>query len=92
MSVSFKPLSDRILVEPAPVEQKTKSGIIIPDSAKNKSSKGVVVSVGPGKKDESMTLKPGDLVLYDQYAGSELKLEDKMYLIMKQSDVLGIVQ
>ena len=90
MSVKFKPLADRVLVEPAPVEQKTTSGIIIPDTAKEKPLKGTVVAVGPGKKDESMTVKVGDAVLYGQYSGTELKIENGEYLIMKESDIYGI--
>ena len=68
MSVKFKPLADRVLIQPAPAEQKTTSGIIIPDTAKEKPLKGTVVAVGPGKKDESMTVKVGDAVLYGQYS------------------------
>ena len=90
MSVKFKPLADRVLVKPAPAEQKTTSGIIIPDTAKEKPLKGTVVAVGPGKKDESMTVKVGDAVLYGQYSGTELKIENGEYLIMKESDIYGI--
>ena len=90
MSVKFKPLADRVLVEPAPAEQKTTSGIIIPDTAKEKPLKGTVVAVGPGKKGESMTVKVGDAVLYGQYSGTELKIENGEYLIMKESDIYGI--
>jgi len=91
MSVSFKPLADRVLVEPAPAEEKTASGIIIPDTAKEKPLKGSVVAVGSGKKDEPMALKVGDQVLYGQYAGTELKLDGTTYLIMRESDVYGIL-
>ena len=90
MALKFKPLADRVLVEPAPAEQKTTSGIIIPDTAKEKPLKGIVVDVGPGKNDESMTVKVGDAVLYGQYSGTELKLENGEYLIMKESDIYGI--
>jgi chaperonin GroES len=90
MSVKFKPLADRVLVQPAPAEQKTTSGIIIPDTAKEKPLKGTVVAVGPGKKDESMTVKVGDAVLYGQYSGTELKIENGEFLIMKESDIYGI--
>ncbi|MFM1893321.1 MAG: co-chaperone GroES [Flavobacteriales bacterium] len=90
MSVNFKPLADRVLVEPAPAEQKTASGIIIPDTAKEKPLKGKVISVGAGKKDEPMILKPGDDVLYGQYSGTEIKLEGKTYLIMRESDIYGV--
>lgn len=90
MSVNFKPLADRVLVEPAPAEQKTASGIIIPDTAKEKPLKGKVISVGAGKKDEPMTLKAGDDVLYGQYSGTEIKLDGKTYLIMRESDIYGV--
>ena len=90
MSVKFKPLADRVLIQPAPAEQKTTSGIIIPDTAKKKPLKGTVVAVGPGKKDESMTVKVGDAVLYGQYSGTELKIENGEFLIMKESDIYGI--
>ncbi len=90
MSVKFKPLADRVLIEAAPAELKTASGIIIPDTAKEKPLQGNVVAVGPGKTDEPMTLKKGDTVLYGQYAGTEIKLDGKTYLIMRESDVYGI--
>ena len=91
MSVNFKPLADRVLVEPTPAETKTASGIIIPDTAKEKPQEGTVVAVGPGKVDEPTTVKVGDKVLYGKYAGSELKLDGKDYLIVKESDLLGII-
>lgn len=91
MSVNFTPLQDRVLVEPAPAETTTASGIIIPDTAKEKPQEGFVVAVGPGKKDEPTTVKVGDKVLYGKYSGSELKLDGKEYLIMKEGDLLGIV-
>ena len=87
----LKPLADRVLIEPAPAEEKTASGIIIPDTAKEKPLQGKVVAVGPGKKDEPMTVKAGDSVLYGQYSGTEIKLEGKTYLIMRESDVYGII-
>lgn len=87
----LKPLADRVLIEPAPAEEKTASGIIIPDTAKEKPLQGKVIAVGPGKKDEPMTVKKGDSVLYGQYSGTEIKLEGKTYLIMKESDVYGII-
>lgn len=80
-----------MLIEPAPAEEKTASGIIIPDTAKEKPLKGKVVAVGNGKPDEPMTLKEGDAVIYGQYSGTEIKLEGKDYLIMRESDVYGIV-
>ncbi|MBO4481064.1 MAG: co-chaperone GroES [Bacteroidales bacterium] len=89
--MSIKPLADRVLVEPAEAEQKTAGGIIIPDTAKEKPQKGVVVAVGPGKKDEPMTVKVGDVVLYGKYAGTELQLDGNTYLIMKESDIYAIM-
>ena len=91
MSVNFKPLADRVLVEPAPAETKTASGLIIPDTAKEKPQEGVVVAIGNGKKDEPLTVKVGDKVLYGKYAGQELKLDGKDYLIIRESDLLGIL-
>jgi chaperonin GroES len=89
--VNIKPLADRVLVEPAAAEQKTAGGIIIPDTAKEKPQKGTVVAVGNGKKDEPMTVKVGDNVLYGKYSGSELNVDGKDYLIMRESDILAIV-
>ena len=91
MSVNFKPLADRVLVEPVQAETKTASGIIIPDTAKEKPQEGTVVAVGNGKPDEPMTVKVGDRVLYGKYAGSELKLDGKDYLIVREGDLLGIL-
>ena len=91
MSVNFKPLADRVLVEPVQAETKTASGIIIPDTAKEKPQEGTVVAVVNGKPDEPMTVKVGDRVLYGKYAGSELKLDGKDYLIVRESDLLGII-
>jgi len=90
MSVKFKPLADRVLVEPAPAEQKTASGIIIPDTAKEKPLKGKIVAVGTGKKDEPMSLRVGDEVLYGQYSGTEIKIDTNTYLIMRESDIYGV--
>jgi chaperonin GroES len=87
---TFKPLADRVLIEPAPAEQKTASGIIIPDSAKEKPLKGKVIAAGNGKVDEPMTVKVGDEVLYGQYSGTEIKLDGTTYLIMRESDIYGI--
>ncbi len=89
--VSVKPLADRVLIEPQEAEEKTESGIIIPDTAKEKPQQGKVVAVGKGTKDEVMEVNEGDTVLYGKYAGNELKLEGKDYLIMRQSDILAIV-
>ena len=91
MSTTFKPLADRVLVEPAPAEQTTASGIIIPDSAKEKPLKGKIVATGEGKKDEPMTVKVGDDILYGQYGGTEIKLGGETYLIMRESDIYGIL-
>ncbi|MCQ2280959.1 MAG: co-chaperone GroES [Bacteroidales bacterium] len=85
--MKLKPLADRVVVEPAEAEQKTAGGIIIPDTAKEKPQKGVIVAVGPGKKDEPMTVKKGDTVLYGKYSGTEITLDGKHYLIMKESDI-----
>jgi chaperonin GroES len=90
MSVNFKPLADRVLVEPAPAEQKTASGIIIPDTAKEKPLRGTVVAAGSGKKDEPMSVKVGDAILYGQYAGTEIKIDGNTFLIMRESDIYGI--
>ena len=90
MTIKFKPLADRVIIEPVAAEQKTASGIFIPDTAKEKPLQETVMAVGLGKKDEPMTLKKGDSVLYGQYAGTEIKIEGKNYLIMRESDVYGI--
>ncbi len=89
--VNVKPLADRVLIEPAAAEQKTAGGIIIPDTAKEKPQRGTVVAVGPGKKDEPVTVKVGDLVLYGKYAGTEISVEGKDYLIMRESDIVAII-
>ena len=91
MSVKFKPNEDRVLIEPAAAEEKTASGIIIPDTAKEKPLQGKVIAVGPGKKDEPMTVKQGDSILYGQYAGNEIKIDGTDYLIMRNSDIYGIL-
>ena len=88
--MNVKPLADRVLIEPAPAETKTVGGIIIPDTAKEKPLKGTVVAVGGGTKDEDMVLKQGDEVLYGKYAGTEIEIEGKKYLIMRQSDVVAV--
>ncbi|MFY8186167.1 MAG: co-chaperone GroES [Bacteroidia bacterium] len=90
-SVNIKPLADRVLIEAAPAETKTAGGLIIPDSAKEKPQKGKVVAVGNGKKDEPLTVKVGDTVLYGKYSGTELAVDGKEYLIMKESDIYAIV-
>ena len=92
MSVmKIKPLEDRVLVEPQAAEEKTASGIIIPDSAKEKPQKGTVVAVGPGTKDVNIEVKKGDTVLYGKYSGTELTVDGKDYLIMRQSDILAVI-
>ena len=91
MSISFKPLADRVLIEPAPAEVKTASGIIIPDSAKEKPLKGKIVAAGNGKPDEPMTVQVGDEVLFGQYSGTEIKLDGTTYMIMRESDIYGIL-
>jgi chaperonin GroES len=90
-TVKIKPLADRVLIEPMAAEEKTATGIIIPDTAKEKPQKGTVVAVGPGTKDEKMEVKTGDVVLYGKYSGTELTIKGKDYLIMRQSDVLAII-
>ncbi len=89
--MNIKPLADRVLVKPAAAESKTASGIIIPDSAKEKPLKGEVLAIGNGTKDEEMVVKVGDTVLYGKYAGTELELDGEKYLIMRQSDILAII-
>ncbi len=87
----IRPLSDRVLVEPQEAQTKTASGIYIPDSAQEKPQQGKVIAAGPGKQDEPMEVKEGDVVLYGKYAGTEVTFEDKKYLIVKQSDILAIL-
>ena len=89
--LKIQPLSDRVVVEAANAETKTSSGIIIPDTAQEKPQEGVVVAVGNGKKDEPMTVKNGDRILYGKYSGTEIKFNEKEYLIMKESDILAII-
>ena len=89
--MNVKPLADRVLIEPAPAETKTVGGIIIPDTAKEKPLKGTVIAVGGGTKNEEMVLKEGDQVLYGKYAGTEIEIEGKKYLIMRQSDVVAVL-
>jgi len=89
--VKIKPLADRVVVKPLEAQEKTVSGIIIPDSAKEKPQRGTVMAAGPGTKDEKMEGKVGDVVLYGKYAGTEINLNGKDYLIMKQTDILAIV-
>jgi chaperonin GroES len=87
----IKPLADRVLIEPKEAETKTASGIYLPDTAKEKPQQGTVLAVGPGKKDEPMEVKVGDAVLYGKYSGTEVTVDEKKYLIVKQSDILAIL-
>ncbi|HVB03692.1 MAG TPA: co-chaperone GroES [Chitinophagaceae bacterium] len=89
--LSIKPLADRVIVKPAQGEEKTKGGIIIPDTAKEKPQRGTVVAAGPGKKDEPVTVKVGDSVLYGKYSGTEISYEGEDYLIMRESDILAVM-
>ena len=88
---SITPLADRVIVEPAAAEEKTAGGIIIPDTAKEKPQRGKVIAVGSGKKDEPMTVKVGDTVLYGKYAGTEIQVDGNDVLIMRESDIFAIV-
>ena len=90
-NVAIKPLADRVIVEVSPAEEKTASGIIIPDTAKEKPQRGTVVAVGSGKKDEPMTVKVGDTVLYGKYSGTEISVEGRDFLIMRESDIFAII-
>lgn len=89
--LNIKPLADRVVVEAAAAEETTKSGIIIPDTAKEKPQRGIVMAAGPGKKDEPVTVKVGDVVLYGKYSGTEINIEGKDYLIMRESDILAVI-
>jgi chaperonin GroES len=90
-NVNMTPLHDRVIVQPAAAEEKTASGIIIPDTAKEKPQRGIVMAAGPGKKDEPMTVKTGDTILYSKYAGTEVSFEGADYLIMRESDILAVL-
>ena len=90
--MNIQPLADRVLITPAPAEEKTVGGIIIPDTAKEKPLQGTVVAVGEGKKDEPRILKAGDTVLYGKYAGTEIEYDGEKYLVMRQSDVVAIIK
>ncbi len=87
----MKPINDRVVVKPAPAEEKTKGGIIIPDTAKEKPQRGEIIAVGPGKDGVAMTVAKGDIVLYGKYAGQELHYEGNDYLIMREDDILVIM-
>lgn len=90
-NVKVTPLHDRVIVEAAAAEEKTSSGIIIPDTAKEKPQRGKIVAVGTGKKDEPMTVKVGDTVLYGKYSGTEVQIDGKDYLIMRESDIFAVI-
>ena len=90
-NVTAKPLHDRVIVRPAPSEEKTSGGIIIPDTAKEKPQRGTIVAAGPGKKDEPITVKSGDIVLYGKYAGTEIQLDGEDLLIIQESDILAVL-
>ena len=92
MSINVQPLADRVIIEPAAAEEKTAGGIYIPDTAKEKPKQGKVIAAGNGKKDEPLTVKKGDTVLYGQYSGTEIKIEGNDYLIMRESDIFAIVE
>ena len=89
--ISIQPLADRVVIKPAPAESKTASGLVIPDTAKEKPQQGTVMAVGPGKKDEPTTLKVGDTVLYGKYSGTEISVDGDDYLIMRESDVFAVI-
>lgn len=89
--VNLKPIADRVIVKPAAAEETTKGGIIIPDTAKEKPQRGEIVAVGTGKKDEPMTVKAGDKVLYGKYAGTEITIDGEEYLMMRESDIFAII-
>ncbi len=91
MALNIQPLADRVLIEPTAAEQKTASGLYIPDTAKEKPQQGKVVAVGKGSKKHQMTVKVGDTVLYGKYSGTELKVEGNDYLMMREDDILAIV-
>ena len=91
MAISFKPINDRVVVKPAPADEKTAGGLIIPDTAKEKPQRGEIVAVGPGKDGNLMTVQTGDIVLYGKYAGQELNYEGNDYLIMREDDILVIL-
>ena len=94
--VQIKPLGDRVVVRPLPAEEKTASGLFIPDTAKEKPQRGTIVAVGPGRVENGtkidMTVREGDTVLYGKYAGTEIRFGEDDYLIMRESDILGILQ
>ena len=90
--ITIKPLSDRVVVKPIEVEKKTAAGIILPDANKEKPQEGIVINVGPGKKDEPMTLKENDHILFSKYGGTEYKMGDETFIIMRESDVYAVIE
>ena len=90
--INIKPLSDRVVVKPIEVEKKTAAGIILPDANKEKPQEGIVINVGPGKKDEPMTLKENDHILFSKYGGTEYKMGDETFIIMRESDVYAVIE
>lgn len=91
MALNITPLGDRVIIEPSPAEEKTAGGIIIPDSAKEKPQRGTVIAVGPGKKDEPTTVKQGQTVLYGKYSGTEISVDGKDFLIMRETDIYAVI-
>jgi len=89
--MNIKPLGDRVIIEPAAAEEKTASGIIIPDTAKEKPQQGKVIAIGNGLPDEPLTVKEGDTVLYGKFSGTEVSIDDKVFLMMRESDIFGII-
>jgi chaperonin GroES len=87
----MKPIADRVIIKPAPADEKTKGGLIIPDTAKEKPQRGEVVAVGPGKDGNLMTVAAGDIVLYGKYSGQEIAYEGQDYLIMREDEILVIL-
>ena len=88
----MKPIADRVIIKPAPADEKTKGGLIIPDTAKEKPQRGEVIAVGPGKDGNLMTVQVGDLVLYGKYSGQEISFEGTDYLIMREDDILCVIE
>jgi chaperonin GroES len=89
--MTIKPLSDRVLIKPTPAEERTVSGIIIPDSAQEKPLRGTIIAVGPGSKDVEMTVKENDVVIYSKYSGSEIEIDGEKLILMRQNDILATV-
>ncbi|MDH3003789.1 MAG: co-chaperone GroES [Candidatus Shikimatogenerans sp. JK-2022] len=90
--INIKPLNDRVIIEPLPINNKTSKGIFIPDTIKEKPKKGIVIAVGPGKKNYVMTVKIGNKVIYNQYSGTKITINNKKYLIMYENDILAIIE